>query len=282
MLYKFLAVFPLPVLYLGASLVYFIIFRVLRFRKALVLENLRNSFPEKSEAELNAIARQCYRNFSEVLAELIKGNRISEAELRRRVIIEHTELAQDYYDAGRSVVLLASHHCNWEWLLLASCLKLPFPVDAVYRELKEDRIDSYMLAVRRRFGGNPISTRDFMLEVMRRKNATTAFALVADQTPAVDDAKCWLRFLNQDTAFFVGPQRIARIAQAPVFFISMERLRRGYYRASLQLLAEPPYAEDDLRIIQSYAIAAEEQIRQSPADWLWLYRKWKYKKPLYS
>jgi len=282
MLYKLLALFPLPVLYLGANAVYFIVFRVLGFRKALVLDNLRNSFPEKSEAELNAIARQCYRNYSEVLAELIKGGRIREAELRRRVIIEHIELAQNYYEAGRSIVLLASHHCNWEWLLLASCLKLPFQVDAVYRELKKDSIDSHMLAVRSRFGGNPISTRDFVLEVMRRKNASTAFALVADQTPGVDDEKCWLRFLNQDTAFFVGPQRIAHITQAPVFFVGMERLRRGYYRASLQLLAEPPYAGDDLQVMQSYAIAAEEQIRKSPADWLWLYRKWKYKKPLYN
>ena len=97
-----------------------------------------------------------------------------------------------------------------------------------------------------------------------------------------DEEKHWTRFLNQDTAFFVGADKIARITRAPVFFVGMTRMRRGYYEARLQLLAEPPYAGEGTDIIERYARVAEAHITQHPADWLWMYRKWKYKKPLYA
>jgi len=143
-------------------------------------------------------------------------------------------------------------------------------------------IDRFMFETRSRFGGNPIAVKDFLVEVMKRRNSARIFALVADQTPPREEEKHWTQFLNQDTAFFVGADKIARIVRAPVFFVGIERVRRGYYEATVQLLATPPYAGDGTDIIEAYARAAEHHIEQHPADWLWMYRKWKYKKPLYA
>jgi KDO2-lipid IV(A) lauroyltransferase len=178
--------------------------------------------------------------------------------------------------------LLASHHCNWEWLLLVACIELKVSVDAVYKPLRVAAIDRFMFETRSRFGGNPIAVKDFLIEVMKRRTSARIFALVADQTPPREEEKHWTRFLNQDTAFFVGADKIARILRAPVFFVGIARTRRGCYEATLEPLAQPPYSGDGTDIIERYARVAEAHIAAHPADWLWMYRKWKYKKPLYA
>ena len=273
---------PLGVLYALTDGLYWFIYHIWRFRRDLSLANLRNSFPDKSGPELERIARQAYRNACNMIAEVLKGAVISPVELRARVRITNPEILERFTNTGQPVVLLASHHCNWEWLLLASCLELKVSVDAVYKPLRVDAIDRFMLATRSRFGGNPIPVKDFLVEVLKRRGAARVFALVADQTPPTEEEKHWTRFLNQDTAFFVGADKIARITRSPVFFVGMTRLRRGYYEATLQLLAEPPYLGEGSEIIERYVRVAEEHIARHPADWLWMYRKWKYRKPLYA
>lgn len=279
---KLLSRLPLQVLYALTDCLYVVIYHIWGFRRELSLSNLRNSFPDKPAPELERIARQAYRNACNMIAEVLKAAVMSREELRRRVRILNIEILDRFTKAGQPVVLLASHHCDWEWLLLASCLELKISVDAVYKPLRVDAIDRFMLEMRSRFGGNPIPVKDFLVEVLGRRKGARMIALVADQTPLQSEEKHWTRFLNQDTAFFVGADKIARITRSPVFFVGMTRVRRGYYEARLQLLAEPPYAAEGTEIIERYARVAEAHIAQHPADWLWMYRKWKYRKPLYA
>lgn len=271
---------PLSLLYVLTDCLYLFLYHVWGFRRQLSLSNLGRSFPDKSAAELERIARQAYRNACNMIAEILKGAVISETELRRRVRIVNADAVTRYTQAGQSIILLLSHHCNWEWLLLVGCLEPGVSVDAVYKPLRVAAIDRFMLEMRSRFGGNPLPARDSLVQVLKRRGAARVFALVVDQTPRHDEEKHWTRFLNQDTAFFAGPDRIARIMRAPVFFVGMRRVRRGHYEARLELLAEPPYKADGAGIIERYARAAEAHIVRHPADWLWMYRKWKYRKPL--
>jgi KDO2-lipid IV(A) lauroyltransferase len=279
---KLLSRLPLSVLYVLTDCLYFFIYHIWHFRRALSRANISNSFPEKSAQEVEAVARQSYRNACHLIAEVIKGASIGAADLRQRVRIENQAVLEPWIKADQPVVLLASHHCNWEWLLQASCLELGISVDAVYKPLRVAAIDRFMLAARSRFGGNPIPVKDFLMEVLKRRKGARIIALVADQTPLASEEKHWTRFLNQDTAFFVGADKIARILKAPVFFVGMRRLSRGHYEATLQLLSEPPYSRDGTDIIERYARVAEAHIAAHPADWLWMYRKWKYRKPLYA
>jgi KDO2-lipid IV(A) lauroyltransferase len=216
------------------------------------------------------------------MAEVVKGAAIGPDEIRQRMRIQNLEILAPYLVVNKPVVLLASHHCNWEWLLLASCLELKVSVDAVYKPLRVAGIDRFMFETRSRFGGHPIAVKDFLVEALKRRDSARVIALVADQTPPREDEKHWTRFMNQDTAFFVGADKIARITRAPVVFVGIARIRRGFYEATLQLLAQPPYAPEGIEIIERYARAAEAHIALHPADWLWMYRKWKYKKPLYA
>ena len=279
---KLLSQLPLSALYVLSDCLYVLVYHIWRFRRELSLSNLRNSFPDKSAAELELIARQAYRNACNMIAEILKGAVIGERELRQRVRILNIDALARFTQAGQSVILLTSHHCNWDWLLLACCLETGVCADVVYKPLRVAAIDRFVLGMRSRFGGNPIPVKDFVSAVLRRRGAARVLGLVADQTPPWEEEKHWTRFLNQDTAFFVGADRIARIMRAPVFFVGMWRVRRGYYEARFQLLAEPPYSGAGPDIVERYARTAEAHIAQHPADWLWMYRKWKYKKPLYA
>jgi KDO2-lipid IV(A) lauroyltransferase len=281
-LLKVLSRLPLGILYAFGTFAYVIAYHVMRFRRDVVLRNLHACFPDLEQAQLARLCRTSYQHLGQVLAEAIKGLAISEGELRRRVRFVNLEVLQEFALRGESVILLASHQCNWEWLLLAACLEIPFPVDAVYKPLHNAPVDSLMLEARSRFGGRPIPVPHFLTEVMRRRGGARGFALVADQTPLRREEKYWTRFLNQDTAFYVGPQKIAKITNSPVIFIRMMRTRRGHYDVQLKTLACPPYSADGYEIIEAYAREAERQVLDHPPDWLWIYRKWKYKKPLYA
>lgn len=283
-LLKLLTRVPLPVLYALGTGASFVAYYLVRWRTGMAATNLRNAFPEKADAERSAILRQSYRNLGDLLAEVFHGYEASPDEMRRRMRIENPEDLTRCTSRGQSVVLLAAHFCNWEWLLLGAGAALGLPIDAVYKPQRAGFFDRFLREQRARFGGNLIPHKSFPFEIIRRKAKVRAYALVADQTPLQQEKKHWTRFLNQDTAFYVGADKIARILNAPVFFVAMHRETRGYYSARLVTLAEPPYEINAQRgvgadIVESYARALEKEIRESPADWLWIHRKWKYAKP---
>jgi len=262
---------------------YFVVYRVLRWRRRLAATNIANAFPDKSAAERDAILQQSYRNLGRFLAESLWGWNASAEALAARVHIVNPDLLTRFTSRGQSVVLLAAHFCNWEWLLLTAGIAFKLPIDAVYKPQRLKGVDEFLRARRARFGGNPIPHQSFMFEVMKRRNDVRAYALVADHTPKHNEEKHWTRFLNQDTAFFVGADKIAKILKAPVIYVAMRREAPGRYSVELKLLAEPPYDRDSgPEIVERYARLLEEEIRRSPADWLWLHRKWKYRKPLYA
>lgn len=282
-LLKILALLPLWLLYRFSDILYLFIYYLTPYRKKEVLAHLRRSFPDKPEAEIKQIAKKFYRNIADVVVESIKAIRISEPSLANRVVFKNPELLQPWIDKQQSMIFMAAHQCNWEWLLLGSCVHLPFPLDAVYKPLHYQPGDKLMYDIRARFGAKPIAIKDTLIEIMKRRKELRGFALVADQSPLHDEEKYWASFLHQDTPFPVGAEKIARLTRYPVFFVNMQRVKRGYYEVSLELLAAPPYTKQDgYPIIAAYAQATEQQILAYPADWLWSYRKWKYRKPIYD
>jgi Kdo2-lipid IVA lauroyltransferase/acyltransferase len=276
---KFLTRLPLPVLYALGQFAYFVTFHVLRWHRELAARNLANAFPEKPAEERAKLLRQSYRNLGETLAETFWGFGASAEALARRVVIENPELIARFVAEKRSVVVLAAHVCNWEWLLPAAGAQFGIPIDAVYKPLRVASLDEFVRETRSRFGGKPIPIQSFLFELMRRGDEPRAYAMVADQTPPKSMDKHWTRFLNQDTAFFTGADKIARFLDAPVLYVAMRRVRKGHYRVRLHVLVEPPYDTGELDVVERYARRLEAEIRANPADWLWVHNKWKYARP---
>lgn len=269
---------PLPILYLITDVLYVIIYYIIGYRKEVVKTNLKNSFPEKSDDELNKIRKEFYVRFGEYLSETIKAISISDKEMKKRVKFTNAELLQPYADANQSVILAGSHQFNWEWALLTGCLVLPMPVDAVYKKLKNKKFDDLMRLTRGKFGGQPIESKSIIRSLIKSKKRTKAVAIMADQSPKATDIKYWTQFMNQDTAFFTGPEQIATALKYPVFFYRMERVKRGYYTVELIKLTEPPYVKDSHEILDLYAQHTQKLVEDDPAGYLWTHKRWKLKR----
>ncbi|MEP7183229.1 MAG: lysophospholipid acyltransferase family protein [Betaproteobacteria bacterium] len=280
LLLKALTLTPLPLLHAYAWIIYVIGFYVLRWRRTYTERDIANAFPEASATLRAAILRRSYRNAADTLTEAFWGYGAEPEALKERVTIENPEVIRRCEHAGQSVVLLTAHYANWEWLLLAAGVHFGIPINVVYQHQRVSSIDAFLQKSRARFGSSLIPREDFIYELMARAGKARTYALIADQTPRPEHPKIWTRFLHQDTAFFVGAGKVARFLDAPVIYVRMRRLARGRYSIRFIVLAEPPYADgEDVLIVERYAATLESEIRASPADWLWLQKKWKYPKP---
>jgi len=278
---KALSRIPLSLLYPWAWFMYFVAFRLLRWRRERAEADVALAFPDKGPDERARVVRDAYRNLADTLVEAFWGFGASASALGKRVAFENPELVDECVAANQSVVLLTAHYGNWEWLSLAAGVRFGIPIDIVYQQQRVAWIDAFLREARTRFGSRLIPREEFIFDLMSRAGQPRAYALIADQTPKhKNDPRQWTRFLGRDTAFFKGAGKIARFLDAKVLYVSMRRLRRGYYSVRLSVLAQPPYDIDaDEMIVERYARGLERDIRASPADWLWVQNKWKIAKP---
>ena len=273
---------PLGPLYAIADLLGWLAFRVFPYRAHVVRANLTIAFPDFDETQLRQVMQGYYSGFAQMLVEVVKSATLPPGEIRRRVRILNIEQPRALLAQGQSVLLVAAHQCNWEWMLLGLTLELGFPLDAAYKPLVDNWAEREMKKVRSRFGSRLVPAKDLLPDIIKRRDVARAVAIVADQEPTTSEHKHWTRFLNRDTAFYTGPEEIARVTRFPVFFIAMRRTGRGYYEMDIRPLASPAEPSRSGDLTERYARLVEEQIHAAPSDWPWSHKRWKLKKSVYQ
>jgi KDO2-lipid IV(A) lauroyltransferase len=279
---KFLSRLPMRALYALSTFLYLLAFYVVRHRHQLIREQLEKVFPNATDAEREAIHKKFLKNFCDVMIEVLKSVSMTDAEMRSHVRILNIELARRYLDAGQSVMFVTSHLCNWEWLLHGVTLQLGYPVDAAYKPLHDQWAERLMFGIRSRFGARLVPAKDLLGDFLRRKGIVRAVAMNADQAPVSTDKRYWTQFLGQETAFYIGAEQIARATRLPIMYLVMRRIRRGHYEVELMPLWDGREVTPPNGVTERYARACEVDVLKSPADWLWSYRRWRLKKPLYG
>jgi len=270
-----IAALPLPAWYRIADLFAWLAEHVVRHERTLVDAQLRRCFPDRDEAWINATRRSFYRNFGDVSCEMVKAVSIGEDEIRKRVRLVDAGPARAALDAGRSVLIVTSHNCNWEWALLALSLDMGHPLDAAYKPLIGRLGDRLFLTIRSRFGAHMIPAGRLLIRVLRRRRQARIVAMVADQNPVPSAVRYFTQFFGQDTAFYLGPDAIARAGKMAVYYGAMRRESRGHYSVTFEPLAAAGEELPEGAIIDRYARHVEALTREHPADWLWSYRRWK-------
>jgi KDO2-lipid IV(A) lauroyltransferase len=279
---KFFSRLPMRALYAFAGLLYLLAYYVARHRQPVIREQLTKVFPAMREAERDAIHRRFLRNFCDVMVEVLKSVSMSPEQMSSHIRILNLEAARDFLHAGQSVMFVTSHLCNWEWLLQGVTLQLGYPVDAAYKPLRDDWAERLMCKVRSRFGARLVPAKELLADFLKRRAIVRAVAINADQAPVSTDKRYWTQFLGQETAFYVGAEQIARATRLPMLYLVMRRVRRGYYEVELRPLWDGRETLPANAITERYARACERDVFDHPADWLWSYRRWRLKKPLYG
>ncbi len=273
---KLLSRFPLGILYALSDFLFFVSYRVVKYRRKLVWKNLKNSFPSTPDSELRAIEKEFYKNLCDYAVEMVKLLTIPKDELASRVKFVNPEVLCDFLNRGQSVLCLASHQFNWEWLLTAGSLVLPEQMDFVYQPVHSKFADDFSYACRTRFGTHGIKRDNVAREVIKRRHILRKIALVGDQYPGHgNDKRYSTTFMHQPTVFFSGLNQLASLTQYPVVYFAMRKVRRGYYETTVILIANPPYEKESTDIIRPYVAAVEKVIHADPAGWLWSHNRWK-------
>lgn len=275
-----LSLLPLSILYIISDFFYLLVRHVIRYRYAVVKENISYAFPEKTNREKQQIINSFYRHFSDLFLETIKLHSISEEEMARRVKHEGIDLLQQYYREGKSFIVLAMHHNNWEW-----CGYLLTQVKhhglMVYNPIRGNQaMEAFLLHSRERWGGKciPVNQSARVTLGFHQKKIPTMLWLGADQTPP-ETSRFWTTFLNREAPFFSGPEKIAAKTNQAVFFQHMSKLSRGHYITRYVLLTENPSEMEPKDILLAYIRKMEEIIRQEPEYYLWSHRRWKHSRP---
>ena len=277
-----LAHLPLAVLYLFAEGIYVLLAYVVRYRWRVVTENLRNSFPEKTPAEIEQLGRAFYRHFAQVVVEILKAAAISPAELRPRVRFLNPELMTRHFANQRLVLALGSHMGNWEWLLNGAALEFPGRAAGVYKPLNNTFFECFVRRLRTRLGADAVPMLATLRYLVAHRGEGRILSLLTDQAAGPEDKPYWTDFLHQDTSFYTSSDRLAAQFDCAVVFIGIRRVRRGYYEVTFSELPDGRVAKaapaGTFPVTEAFARHLEAEMRASPEQYLWTHRRWKHKR----
>ncbi len=276
---KLVSLLPFPVIYLLSDFTYLIVYKVAKYRKKVVRDNLFYSFPEKSETELRKIERDFYHHFCDLIFESFKLLGMNEKQINKRMVYRNYQDAVNHYNENRSIILQNSHFGNWEWTSSFS-LNLPKdkPVYQVYKQQTSEVSDKIIFKIRSHFGARNIEMKSLLREMvnMKKEGRLGMFGMVSDQSPRRDSIHYYTQFLNQHTAVITGAEQLAKKFDFPVYYVKVAKPRRGHYECELVLISDNPKAEAPFEISEKYMRMLEEDIRKNPAIWLWSHKRWKY------
>lgn len=279
MIVRLFSILPFGVIYWLADALSFLLNRVFGYRKKVILQNLTRSFPEKSEDEIKLLAKKFYRHFSDILVESIKGLSLSKAALQRRFVYTNSEIFDQHFKKNESVIILGSHYGNWEWGVLSFPLAVRHKVIGSYKPIKNKSVDEYLNRLRRQWGLHLTSMAQTGRAIVQNRDKPCAFVLIADQTPVDVKNAHWLEFLNQDTPFLHGGEKLAKTTKYPTYLFDIQRVNRGFYEVTFHQITDRPTDFSPGMITQEFATHLEKTIQRQPENWLWSHRRWKRKRP---
>lgn len=278
-----IAMLPFGVLYFLSDILYVIVYYLAGYRRRVVRKNLINSFPKKKEKEILQIERKFYRHLCDYFVETIKTLRISDKEIRKRMVFKNPEIVNRLTKDGNSCLLSLGHYGNWEWVPSIGLYLLPEVEQGhVYKTLKSRAFDELFLKIRSRFNPKPIEMKTAYRTIIQNRNESKAMVIgfLNDQRPKKQNNEHWMTFLNQDTLVQTGMERIAEQFGFAVVYLDIKKAKRGYYVGDFSVITADASNEEKLAVTERYTRKLEETILDEPAYYLWSHNKWSRKKKL--
>ncbi|MGU3375601.1 lysophospholipid acyltransferase family protein [Chryseobacterium sp. M5A1_1a] len=273
----FISKLPLRILYIFSDVMFFLNYYLVGYRKTVITQNLRNSFPEKSEEEIRKIRKEFYRNFSDYLVETIKSFSISETESRVRMQHINQEVFHDIQKENKNIILLAGHVFNWEWINALAKIVPQKHCHPVYRKVNSDFWENQMKKVRNKFGNEALEANEVILNIFRNKNdGGSIYMFVADQTPHSSHVNYGLEFLNQRTPVFIGYDKLATRMDLAFIYCEMKKVKRGYYQVNYYRIYPDKEKFTEHEVVKKFHKMLENTLHKHPDNYLWSHRKWKY------
>ena len=248
-----------------------------KYRYKVIISNLTNSFPEKSEKEIKKIARRYYLFLGEVVIDTI--NLVGASEKRKAHVVEWVNAKEtNEKQQGKDWIAMGAHYGCWEYLLLLSRQLDNSKLIGVYHPMASI-VFEYFYRRLRNVSDKLIQVpmKQTILHFLRnRKNGYgTVMGLVADQSPTLRPDTHWFKFLNQHTAFHDGGEAMALKFNLPVYFAYSKRIAPGRYIIRFDEIYDGKEEVAPYEITERYVRKLESMINECPEIWMWSHRRWK-------
>ena len=280
---KLVGLLPYCILYyVVAPFIYFVLYRLLHYRRGVVRGNLAAAFPEKSFEERLEIERKFYHHLSEIFVDVVDMTSMSPKTLLNRMQVVNQEQT-DREIGGKNWIGALAHFGEWEYFSVYA-IEHPYHNIGVYHPLSSKVMDRFMLYIRRRFGMEVAPMNGLARPVMKnlRAGEQMALGLIADQRPRwAESDKIWRTFLGQPSLFFGGIGGYAKKFKMMVYALDIEKVKPSHYKCNFIQLYDGEEDIPESEIMDRYVEAIERMIRRSPELWLWSHRRWKHKPQQY-
>ncbi|MFY7739797.1 MAG: lysophospholipid acyltransferase family protein [Flavobacterium sp.] len=274
-----ISILPFPILYLFSDLVYFLIYRVIGYRKKTVRENIALALPHLSENERLIIEKKSYHHLCDMFLEMIKTMSISEKEINKRFSYSNLDVYLDLEKKGKSIALMCAHYASYEWVLSMNN-HITFKGYGIYKKIANPYFDKLVKNIRAKFKAYLITTKEtkYTIEQNAKNGVLGVFGFASDQTPRRSDNMYWDSFLGIQTPIHVGAEMLAKRYDMNVIFLKVKKVKRGYYEASFEVLSDDVKSIPDYKLSENFMRKVEQQIYEAPEFYLWTHKRWKHKK----
>ena len=269
---------PMRILYMKSDFFYFLIYYVFRYRKQVVLDNLKLAFPEKPEVELLRIRKKFFKHLMDLMVESVKAFSISEKEILKRYTYSNPELVNKYAAEGRSIALMGAHQSNWEWSISLPKV-LNINMYGAYTKLNNTYYEKAVRDSREKFGVIGYKTSEMVRGMQKRfsKKQQGAYILLSDQSPQLHKTYYWREFFNIKVPIHTGAEMLSKRFDLVVINYVTKRVKRGYYTTEFQLITDTPKDFKDYQITDLYTELTEKNILEQPEYYLWSHKRFKHK-----
>lgn len=273
----FISILPYRLFYWVSDFFFFLIYRVVGYRKKVVYDNLKLVFPEKSEDEIKQIRHDFFSHMCDMFMEMVKTMNLSKEEVAKRYKVTNIEVLQEI-EKTKSVLIVCSHYANWEWNVSINNY-VQSKGYAVYQKIGNDYFDKWIKRVRERWNTTLITQKQTVKTVVRdkRDGITGVFGMVSDQSPQVHRAQYWKEFMGIKVPIFNGAELMARKMDLAVVFLKVSKVKRGFYQAELIPITTSGSQTEKNEITDTFLRFTEKQIREKPEHYLWTHRRWKHR-----
>ena len=283
---------PLKFHYFMADALAWLFRKVLRYRYSTVMVNLSRSFPDRKYKEIDRIAKDFYRHFGEIFAEAIWFGGSSYERLRKNHIVTVTnpEDANEMFLSSPSMTVLSTHCGNWE--LLGGLLGYETAtggrfiireedIQVVYKKLSSPVADEVFkrnrIAPLEKVGTEcEVESSNILRQAIKSKGERKMYIYPTDQAPYWKAGKHPIgEFMHQQTNVMLGSVGVACKLSHSVMYMKMRRVERGRYEMTLIPICRNASEMTPEQIMRKYYDLLEQEINETPHNWLWTHKRWK-------
>ena len=269
---------PMRILYIKSDFLYLLMYYVIVYIKKVVLENLKLSFPEKSDKELKKISKKFFKHLTDLIMESIKSFTISKKQISKRYTYKNAEMVNKYVQQGKNIALVGAHQANWEWSISLP-LVLNIDLYGAYTKLNNKYFEKWVRNSREKFGVIGYKTSDTVRGMQKNFNNKKqgAYILLSDQSPQPHKTYYWRDFFGIKVPIHTGAEMLSKKFDLVVINYVTRKVKRGYYETDFQLITDSPKEFKDYQITDKYTELTEKNIRLQPEFYLWSHKRFKHR-----